>query len=107
MRDRPDARVESHCVVLYESDDLLLEQLVRFFGAGDAGDAMLVIATPEHRAALEGALRARLRPERCARRGPLRRARRTRDARATDGRLPRRRGALPRDRRRSGARSRG
>ena len=55
----PDAHAgtvdpSGHIVQFYESDDFLLDALTEFVCTGlDAGDACLVIATPEHRAALE------------------------------------------------------
>ncbi|HEU4427250.1 MAG TPA: PAS domain S-box protein [Myxococcota bacterium] len=59
MDDRPDARDAPHRVVLYESDAALLEQLAEFVAAAEPGEAILVIATPAHRAALEAELRVR------------------------------------------------
>ncbi|MGH7421000.1 MAG: MEDS domain-containing protein, partial [Candidatus Rokuibacteriota bacterium] len=48
-----------HLVHFYEADDSLLESLVGFIGGGlAAGEAGIVIATREHREALEPGLRA-------------------------------------------------
>lgn len=51
--------VEGHVVQFYEREDELTAAVARFAGAGlAAGEGVLVVATPEHRAAFEGALRA-------------------------------------------------
>jgi hypothetical protein len=54
-----DLQSHGHSVQLYESDDALLEGLTRFVGAAiGAGDPAVVIATPEHRQALDAGLAA-------------------------------------------------
>jgi len=51
---------QAHSVQFYEEDRFLLEELSRFIGAAlGAGEAGVVIATPDHRAALEQRLRER------------------------------------------------
>ena len=48
-----------HFAQFYETDDFLLHGLREFIGAGlRAGDAALVVATPEHRAGLADRLQA-------------------------------------------------
>jgi len=59
MNDRADARTDQHLVVLYDDDGVLLDQVAHFFDFGAHRDAIVVIATPAHRAALEAELRAR------------------------------------------------
>ena len=51
--------VEGHVVQFYERDEDLTAAVARFAGAGlAAGEGVLVVATPEHRAAFESELRA-------------------------------------------------
>ena len=51
------AEAAGHRVLFYDADPLLIESIARFAGAGlGAGDAVLVIATAPHLAALERAL---------------------------------------------------
>jgi hypothetical protein len=55
-----DIREHEHFVQLYESDTLLIKTLGKFIGDGiRAGEPCVVVATPEHIAALEAFLRAR------------------------------------------------
>ena len=50
--------VEGHVVHFTDDDEELIAALARFAGAGlAAGEGVLVVATPDHRAALEAALR--------------------------------------------------
>ena len=50
--------IEGHVVQFYDHDDELTSAVVRFAGAGLAlGEGVLVVATPEHRAAFERGLR--------------------------------------------------
>lgn len=52
-----DSNVNDHCVQLYQELDRLTDAVAEYIGAGLArGEAVLVIATPAHRAALLGKL---------------------------------------------------
>ena len=56
----PDAAPRDHLVTFYESDEGLTEDVASFLAEGfEAGDAAVVIATPDHRRSVEAALRRR------------------------------------------------
>src|SRR5262245_13415389 len=54
---RPSDR--AHLVQFYEGDAFLLDEVARFVGSGlGAGDAVVIVATPEHRAGIARELAA-------------------------------------------------
>lgn len=61
MATRVDDKIQAghHVVQFYERDENLALAVASFLGAGLVGDeAVLIVATPEHRAAFEGVMRA-------------------------------------------------
>ena len=54
-----DITAPEHFVQFYQDDETLVDAVGGFIGAGlSAGESAIIIATPEHRAAIEGRIRA-------------------------------------------------